>query len=77
MYELYVAGEPAGKGGDLATKVDAFAEKKSHRITGMVKPGEEAVIAVRVHDWYGAGGIHMPVSLGTAPFIEGAEILKP
>ena len=70
-------GKLAGKGGDLATHRDAFSEKKSHRITDLVKPGEDCLIAVRVHDWGGAGGIHQPVHLGTTPFYDGPEVLKP
>jgi hypothetical protein len=76
MYELYVNGELAGKGGDLATRKDAFNEKKSHQITRWVKPGERALLAVRVHDWYGAGGIFRPVSLGTTGFSPGVDLLR-
>jgi hypothetical protein len=76
VYELYINGEEAGQGGDLATKKDAFNEKKSHNITQFVKPGERAVLAVRVHDWYGAGGIFRPVTLGTVGFSPGKELLR-
>jgi glycosyl hydrolase family 2 len=76
IYELYVNGELAGKGGDLATRKDALSEKKSHNITKLVKPGETAVIAVRVHDWYGAGGIFRPVTLGTLAFSPELDLLK-
>jgi len=76
-YELYVNGKLAGKGGDLATKKDSFDERKSHRITDLARPGERCLIAVRVHDWYGAGGIFRPVRLSTAPFHDGPEVLKP
>jgi hypothetical protein len=76
IYGLYVNGELAGKGGDLATRKDAFNERKSHNITRWVKPGERAAVAVRVHDWYGAGGIFRPVTLGTIGFSPGMELLK-
>lgn len=76
MYELYVNGEPAGKGGDLATHKDALNEKKSHNITRLVKPGSRALIAVRVYDWYGYGGIFRPVTLGTLPFNPQLDLLK-
>jgi beta-galactosidase/beta-glucuronidase len=75
-YELYINGKLAGKGGDLATRVDSFNEKKSHNITRFVKPGTQAILAVRVHDWYGAGGIFRPVTLGTIGFSPGVEMLK-
>ena len=76
MYELYVNGELAGKGGDLATHQDALSEKKSHNITRLVKPGQRALIAVRVDDWQGAGGIFRPVILGTVGLSPGITILK-
>ncbi len=75
-YELYVNGQLAGKGGDLATRKDAFNERKSHHLTPLVKPGERLVLAVRVHDWFGAGGIFRPVTLGTAPLNPDLEILQ-
>jgi hypothetical protein len=71
-----VNGQLAGKGGDLATRKDAFNEKKSHNITRFVMPGQMAVLAVRVYDWYGAGGIFRPVSLGTIGFAPGIDMLK-
>jgi len=76
MYELYVNGTLAGKGGDLATHKDALSEKKSHNITRLVKPGQKALIAVRVDDWQGAGGIFRPVTLGTLPFNPALDLLK-
>ena len=74
--EVYVNGELAGTNGDLATRKTAFDEKKSHNITRLVKPGEDATIAVRVQDWGGAGGIFRPVTLGTVGFSPGVTVLK-
>lgn len=65
-YELYVDGRKAGTGGDIATKTTAFEERKSHRVTDLVEPGQACTIAVRIYDWYGAGGLFRPVLLGTA-----------
>ena len=76
MYELYAGGRLVARCGDIATKKDTFNERRSHDITAFVKPGEECVIAVRVYDWYGAGGIFRPVTLGTAGFAEGPEMLR-
>jgi len=76
MYEVYVNGAIAGKGGDLATRKDALSEKKSHNITRLIKPGQRALIAVRVDDWQGAGGIFRPVTLGTVGFSPSVTILK-
>jgi hypothetical protein len=66
FYEVYVNGKLAGSGGDLAKKQTAFEERKSHRLTALVKPGERCLLAVRVNDFGGAGGIFRPVNLGTA-----------
>jgi sialate O-acetylesterase len=76
IYELYVNGQLAGKGGDFATHTDSFNEKKSHNLTRIVKPGEKSLLAVRVYDWGGAGGIFRPVTLGTVEIGSGVEILK-
>ena len=76
MYELYVNGALAGIGGDLASRKDALSEKKSHNVSRLVKPGQKALIAVRVHDWLGAGGIFRPVTLGTLPFNPALDLLK-
>jgi hypothetical protein len=76
VYELYVDGRLAGRGGDLATRKDAFHEKKSHRITPLAAPGKTCQIAVRVHDWYGAGGIFRPVTLGTAGLAPGGDVVR-
>jgi beta-galactosidase/beta-glucuronidase len=76
LYELYINGELAGKGGDMATHRDAFNEKKSHNITRLVKPGKKTLIAVRVYDWYGSGGIFRPVTLGTLAFNPSLDFLK-
>ncbi len=75
-YELYVNGRLAGRGGDLATRKDALSEKKSYDLTSYLKPGQRALIAVRVYDWYGAGGIFRPVTLGTLPLNPGLDLLK-
>lgn len=75
-YEVYVNGELAGRGGDLETRRDALGERKSHEITRLVRPGANATIAVRVHDWYGAGGIFRPVTLGTVPLKPGLDLLR-
>jgi beta-galactosidase/beta-glucuronidase len=76
MYEIYINGKLAGKGGDLATRKDAFNEHKSHNLSRVVEPGKPTVLVVRVHDWYGAGGIFRPVTLGTVGFAPGMEMLK-
>jgi hypothetical protein len=66
FYELYVDGQLAGSGGDIATKRTAFEDRTSHRVTALATPGRRHVVAVRVFDWYGSGGIFRPILLGTA-----------
>ncbi len=75
-YQLYVDGKLAGTGGDIEKKETAFEQRKSHSVTDLVTPGKTALIAVRVYDWYGAGGIFRPVTLGTVPLGTGANLLK-
>ena len=76
MYELYVGSRLVAKCGDRVAKVDTFNEKKSHDITSFVKPGEDCAIAVRVCDWYGAGGIFRPVTLATTGLVPGTDIIQ-
>lgn len=74
-YELYVNGHLAGSGGDIPSRQTAFEERKSHDLTALVKPGESCLLAIRVYDWYGAGGIFRPVTLRTTPLrLEGDMI---
>ena len=76
LYELYINGELLAKCGDLPTRQSTFFEKRSHDLTGLAKPGETLCIAVRVYDWFGAGGIFQPAYLGTTPFAAMNEILS-
>lgn len=75
-YELYVNGRLAGRGGDIATRQTAFEERKTHDLSAFVQPGEKCVLAVRVYDWYGAGGIFRPVTLRTAPLRPEGDIIR-
>ena len=75
-YELYVNGRKAGSGGDIETRQTAFELRTSHEVTRHVRPGQKVVIALRVYDWYGSGGVFRPVVLSTAPLSVGAEVLK-
>jgi hypothetical protein len=75
-YEAFVNGHKVGTGGDPETKRTAFADRASHKATDYVKPGEKCLIAVRVLDWYGAGGIHRPVTLSTVPLSENADFVR-
>jgi hypothetical protein len=75
-YELYVDGNLVARRGDPATRKDTFNETFSHNLSEIVKPGSQARIAVRVYDWYGAGGIFRPVTLATVPHDPRTEALR-
>jgi hypothetical protein len=64
-YDLFINGHTAGAGGDKRKNQTAFDSQITHRLTELVRPGQETVIAVRVDNWQGAGGIHRPVRLST------------
>ena len=74
-YDLFIDGHPAGTGGDKTKRQTAFDQQITHRITELVKPGQEIVIAVRVDNWQGAGGIHRPVRLSTCPPDTGLKLV--
>jgi hypothetical protein len=75
-YDLFVDGRPAGTGGDKPNKKTAFDMQITHRLTRLVTPGQDVIIAVRVDNWQGAGGIHRPVHLSTcAPDATGLKLL--
>lgn len=75
-YEVFADGKLCGTGGKRETKTTAFDERKSHAIEAAVQPGKTSTIAIRVFDWYGAGGLHRPVWIGTAPISTGPEWLR-
>lgn len=75
-YEIYVNGTLVGTGGDIETRATAFEERASHDATRFITPGTNCHIAIRVYDWYGAGGIHRPVTIGTAQLGSGVQVLK-
>lgn len=74
-FEVSFDGEKRGAGGDIDRRITAFDERSSHRLTERATAGLHR-IEVRVYDWYGAGGIHRPVTLSTRPFGVAAEFLS-
>lgn len=73
--EVFVNGRLIGSLGDLANRRTAFDQRASFAITD-VKPGETIKLAVRVYDWYGAGGLHRPLHLSTEPRHEGPHFVR-
>lgn len=74
-YEVYLDGTQRGSGGDIQNRLTAFAEPATFRLSDAITPGPHT-LDVRVYDWYGAGGIHRPVSLSTKPLGVAAEFLR-
>ena len=75
-YELFVDGDLVTRRGDPQQRVDTFNERFSHDLTDRMQPGSSHVVAVRVFDWYGAGGIFRPVTLSTAPALPVTDVLN-
>lgn len=73
--EFFVDGKRLGSMGDQKNKRTAFNDRASLPITG-VKPGQKIDLAVRVFDWYGAGGLHRPLTLSTEPLRPGPVVLR-
>jgi hypothetical protein len=73
-YDLFINGHLAGKGGDKDKQQTAFDQQITHRLTDLVRPGQDVVIAVRVDNWQGAGGIHRPVRISTCAPLAGFDL---
>lgn len=74
-FELYLDGELVGTGGDIPARRTAFDERSSHRLTERAQ-ARPYLLEIRVHDWYGAGGIHRPLTLSTRPLSAAAEYVN-
>lgn len=74
-YEVFFDGEQKGAGGDIKNRLTAFEDKTSHLLAEQAAAGTH-LLEVRVFDWYGAGGIHRPVSLSTRPLTLAASFLQ-
>jgi hypothetical protein len=74
-YWIEFDGVPCGSGGDVALKKTAFDTKASHRLSEKAAAGPH-VLEIRVLDWQGAGGLHRPLRLATAPVTDRADFVK-
>ncbi|HMP18241.1 MAG TPA: hypothetical protein PKD72_14550, partial [Gemmatales bacterium] len=75
-YEIYFNGKKMASGGDMPRKLTAFDERKAHTVPHeVINPDGKNVIAIRVFDWYGAGGIHRPITISNVP-VGGIDIIK-
>lgn len=75
-YWIEFDGVDCGSGGDVENRKTAFDTQADHRLADAVSAGKH-VLEIRVLDWYGAGGLHRPIHLATAPTAHGAEFLIP
>lgn len=73
-YWITFDGAECGSGGDVENRKTAFDTKADHRLAETAAAGQH-VLEIRVLDWYGAGGLHRPIHLATAPTTRGAEFL--
>lgn len=71
-YEVFVNGTRVGGGGDVTARRTAFDEPNSIKLP--VNTGEPFTLAIRVLDWHGAGGLHRPIKLATAPLSPAASL---
>lgn len=74
-YWVHYDGAERGSGGDVANRKTAFATKATHRLADHATAGAH-VLEIVVLDWYGAGGLHRPLSLSTAPLSEEVDFLR-
>lgn len=74
-FEVFCDGEKKGSGGDIEQRLTAFDTASAHLLSEAVAAGRH-LIEVRVFDWYGAGGIHRPVSLSTRPLGPAADFIQ-
>ncbi|HAK97219.1 MAG TPA: hypothetical protein DCM87_20075 [Planctomycetes bacterium] len=76
MYEIYVNGKKAGGYGKLDRTESSYLNRTSVDITACLAPGEENLLALRVYDWGGGGGIGGAAALTTGPVEEGLDLLR-
>jgi hypothetical protein len=76
FYELYINGKLVGSAGDIANKKTAFEEQRCFEATSFLERGKPVVIAIRVYDWYGSGGLFRPIQLSTTPRSPMSQILR-
>lgn len=74
-YWVYLDGVERGSGGDVTNRQTAFATKATHLLTP-ASSASKHVLEILVLDWYGAGGLHRPISLSTGPLAPEVEFLR-
>jgi len=76
MYRLYVNGVLAGGFGKIDRSESSFLKRTWVDLSDRVEYGADNLLAVRVHDWVGAGGLSGKIWLTTGPVDEQMELLR-
>lgn len=76
MYRLYVNGVLAGGYGELDRSQSSFLRRTWVDVSDRVEYGADNLLALRVHDWVGAGGLGGKVWLTTGPVEQRMELLR-
>lgn len=75
-YEVFVNGKKIGSAGDIEQRKTAFEIRSSFAFPSEAGTDSKLVIAIRVHDWQGAGGMFRPIVLSTTDRDGSLEILR-
>ncbi|MBI5831405.1 MAG: hypothetical protein HZB16_03735 [Armatimonadetes bacterium] len=76
MYEVYVNGRLAGGHGKLDRSESSYLKRTWVDVTAQLKPGATNVLAIRVYDWVGSGGLGREALLTTGPVLPGLDLLR-
>jgi len=76
LYELYVNGEKAGGYGSLDRSESSYQQRTWVDLSEKLHFGRDNVLAVRVYDWVGAGGLNGKVWMTTGPVEKKWDLLR-
>ena len=76
MYELYVNGRKAGGYGKMDRSESSYLKRTWVEVGTFLQPGRNNLIAVRIFDWTGSGGLNGPVWFTTVVVGEGLDLLR-
>ncbi|MCC7493250.1 MAG: hypothetical protein IT204_12915 [Fimbriimonadaceae bacterium] len=76
MYEVYVNGQLAGGHGRLDRSETSYLRRTWLDLGRWLRPGRNSLV-VRVHDWYGGGGLGRDPLLTTGPVEPEFDLLRP
>jgi hypothetical protein len=79
IYEVYLNGKYIASHGDLEKHITVYSTFTSTDLTSSINRSGENVLAVRVYDWGGGGGIWKPpiaIVSDDRPFRPGGELIR-